>query len=352
VKVLVSGSEGYIGSVLCPYLAERGHDVVGVDAGFYSAARLYGRPPAAVTTWNQDIRQLTAADLDGIEAVVHMAELSNDPLGQLAPSVTYEINHRGSVDLAVAAKAARVERFVYTSSCSVYGAAPQERVEEESPLRPQTAYAICKQLVERDVAELADDRFSPTFLRNATAFGASPRMRFDIVLNNLCGLAWTTKEIRMESDGSPWRPLVHVLDICQAIACTLDAPRPRVHNEILNVGDTQANYRIREIAEIVGSVFPGCAVTVAGRGPDARSYRVSFEKIGEVLPAFACAWDAEAGARQLLELFSTVDLTEDEFRSRSYTRLKQIEFLLETGRLDEAFFWVAGANRVSEEESR
>jgi nucleoside-diphosphate-sugar epimerase len=340
VRVLVTGSEGYIGTLLCPYLAGRGHDVVGLDAGFYASARLYDDgADAGIERRGGDIRQLSVSDLEGFDAVVHMAELSNDPLGQLAPSVTYEINHQGSVKLASTAKTAGVGRFVYTSSCSVYGAADQEIVDEESPLHPQTAYAVCKQLVERDVAELAADGFTPTFLRNATACGASPRLRFDVVLNNLCGLAWTTKEIRMESDGTPWRPLVHVLDICQAIGRTLAAPVDRVHNQILNVGDTGGNYRIRQIAEIVGGVFPGCTVAVAGSSPDARSYRVSFAKIQDVLPGFACEWNAERSARQLLDVFDRVGLSEEDFRSRDYTRLKQIEHLLQAGEIDESFYW-------------
>ena len=186
---------------------------------------------------------------------------------------------------------------------------------------------------------MADDAFSPTFLRNATACGASPRIRFDVVLNNLSGLAWTTKDIRMESDGSPWRPIVHVLDICEAIACALDAPRERIHNEVLNVGDTSSNYRIRELAEIVGDVFPDCSVSIAGRSPDSRSYRVSFEKIRELMPEFACSWDAERSARQLLDVFSRVELTEETFRARPFTRLKQIEHLVATGQIDDAFFW-------------
>jgi len=268
-----------------------------------------------------------------------MAELSNDPLAYLSSDATYEINHKGSLHVASTAKAAGVERFVSTSPCSVYGAAAEDLVDEESPLRPQTTYAICKELVERDVAQMADDGFSPTFLRNATAYGASPRMRFDIVLNNLSGLAWTTKEIRLESDGTPWRPLVHLLDISQAVACVLDAPRERIHNQVLNVGDVSGNYQIREIAEIVASVFPGCEVTVAGRGPDARSYRVSFAKIHEVLPEFECNWNAELGARQLHDVFSLIDLEEEDFRSRRYTRLKQIEYLLKTGQIDDSFLW-------------
>jgi nucleoside-diphosphate-sugar epimerase len=337
--VLVTGSDGYIGSVLGPYLVEHGHDVVGLDAGFYRAGWLYNPATPAVATLTRDIRELASADLEGFDAVVHMAELSNDPLGQLAPTITYDINHHGSVQLATAAREAGVERFVYTSSCSVYGRSDTELVDETSSLDPQTVYAVCKQRVEHDVAALAGDGFSPTFLRNATAYGASPRMRFDIVLNNLCGLAWTTREIRMESDGTPWRPLVHVLDICQVITRVLEAPRELVHAEILNVGDRDANHQIRDIAGIVGRVFPDCVVTVGDRGSDERSYRVSFAKIHELLPELACGWTVELGARELREVFAAVDLTADDFTSRSFTRLKQIEYLRRTGQIDASFFW-------------
>ena len=339
MRVLVTGSEGYIGCLLAPYLAERGHDVVGVDAGFYRAGWLSDEAPVGVETMTKDIRSLSEADFEGVEAVVHMAELSNDPLGELAPNVTREINHKGSVHVAATAKTAGASRFVYTSSCSVYGAATEELVDEESPLAPQTEYAICKELVEGDVAAMAGDDFSPTFLRNATAYGASPRMRFDIVLNNLCGVAWTTREIRMDSDGTPWRPLVHLLDICAAIGCVLEAPRERVHNQILNVGAPEANYRIREIAELVGRVFSGCELTVGDRGADARSYRVSFAKMRELVPEFKCGWEPEGGARQLLEVFSRVGLSHEDFLSRKFTRLKQIEYLRRTGQIDDSFFW-------------
>ena len=339
MRVLVTGSEGYIGCLLCPYLVERGHEVVGVDAGFYRAGWLYNGTPLSVEARTNDIRLLTVADFEGFDAVVHMAELSNDPLGQLMPTITHEINHRGSVHVAATAKAAGVPRLVYTSSCSVYGAAVSDLVDEESPLAPQTAYAECKKLVEQDVGAMADVDFTPTFLRNATAYGASPRMRFDIVLNNLCGLAWTTREIRMESDGTPWRPLVHALDICAAVACVLEAPRERVHGEILNVGAPDANFQIREIAEVVGRVFPECEVTVGELGADMRSYRVSFAKIHELLPGFHCSWDPELGARQLLDVFSRIALSPEDFESRNFTRLKQIEHLLRTGQIDEEFQW-------------
>jgi nucleoside-diphosphate-sugar epimerase len=342
MKILATGTKGYIGSLLLPLLVERGHDVVGLDTGFYAGAQLYdddGGGGTRAPTIRQDIRTLTADRLEGFEAVLHLAELSNDPLGQLLPDITYEVNHRGSLHLARLAKEAGVERFVYASSCSVYGIAEQDVVDEESPLRPQTAYAECKMLVERDLAALADDSFSPTFLRNATAYGASPRMRFDIVLNNLCGLAWTVGEIRMESDGTPWRPLVHALDICTAFACVVEARRERVHAQILNVGPQGGNYRIRDIAEIVGEVFDGCSITIGSRGGDNRSYRVAFDKIRDVLPEFECSWAPRAGAEQLLDVFRRTGLTEDDFRSRKFTRLKAIEHLLETGAVDRSLYW-------------
>ncbi len=247
MKVLVTGTEGYLGSLLPPLLLERGHEVLGVDTGYYKVGWLYNGTAVTAKTLNKDIRHITTEDLAQIDAIVHMAELSNDPTGQLSPTITYDINHQGSVRLATLAKAAGIRRFVYMSSCSVYGVATSgEITTESSPVNPQTAYAECKTLVERDLQLMADDDFSPTFMRNATAFGASPRMRFDIVLNNLAGLAWTTKEIKMTSDGTPWRPLVHALDICKAISCALEAPRDIIHNQIFNVGDTANNYRVKE----------------------------------------------------------------------------------------------------------
>lgn len=299
MKILVTGTEGYIGSLLAPNLMQQGHQVIGVDTGFYKVGWLYNGSQITVQTLTKDIRHLSAEDFQGVEAVVHMAELSNDPTGQLSPNITYEINYEGSVYLASLAKANGVQRFVYMSSCSVYGVATGSDVTEVSPVNPQTAYAKCKTLVEQDIRLMADEGFSPTILRNATAFGASPRMRFDIVLNNLAGLAWTTKEIKMTSDGTPWRPLVHVLDICKAIVCVLEAPRDIVHNQIFNVGDTDQNYQVKEIAEIIASTFKGCNLSFGYNSADNRSYRVSFEKINKELPGFNCEWNAERGAQEL-----------------------------------------------------
>jgi nucleoside-diphosphate-sugar epimerase len=339
MNILVTGTEGYLGSLLPPLLIERGHEVIGVDTGFYKEGWLYNGTQVTAKTLNKDIRKITAEDLQGVEAIVHMAELSNDPTGQLSPTITYDINHKGSVRLAKLAKEAGVRRFVYMSSCSVYGVATEGDVTEESPVNPQTAYAECKTLVERDVKPLASADFSPTFMRNATAFGASPRMRFDIVLNNLAGLAWTSQEIKMTSDGTPWRPLVHALDIGKAIVCALEAPRDIVHNQVFNVGDTANNYRVKEIAETIAEVFKGCALTFGENGSDNRSYRVSFEKINTKLPGFKCDWNAQRGAEQLFDVFSQIDMGEDTFISRGFTRLKQLEYLIRTKQIDKDFFW-------------
>lgn len=339
MRILATGVDGYIGTLLPELLLDRGHSVLGVDTGFYKAGWLYAGVERTPEMLVKDIRNLTAEDLRGFDAVVHMAELSNDPVGQLAPNITYDINHKGSVHLATLARAAGVKRFVYTSSCSVYGVAADELVDETADVFPQTAYADCKRLVERDVGALATDDFSPTFLRNATAFGASPRMRFDIVVNNLCGLAWTVKEIRMDSDGTPWRPFVHIRDICNAILCTLEAPREVVHNEIFNVGATDANYQVRDVAEIVAEVFPGCELSLGTTGADTRTYRVSFDKIHETLPGFECRWDVRAGAEELRGIFELIGLDRLMFEFRPYTRLKQIRYLLDTGQIDD-FYWV------------
>jgi nucleoside-diphosphate-sugar epimerase len=343
MKLFVTGVEGYIGCLLAPFLTARGHEVVGFDTGYYRDGWLFSDRtlvPDFPRTINGDIREIQSELLRGVDAVVHLAELSNDPLGENDPDLTFQINHEASVRLAALAKAAGVKRFVYTSSCSVYGVADgSEPMTEQSPLNPQTAYAKCKTLVERDVAAMASRDFAPTFLRNATAYGASPRMRFDIVLNNLCGVACTTGKIAMTSDGTPWRPLVHVLDICEAVACVLDAPQDRIQAEVFNVGHDADNYQVREIAQIVANVYPGCELSFGPSGGDNRSYRVSFAKIHERLPAFRCTWDARKGARQLHDVFARIGMERATFEARPFTRLKQLKYLSATGQVDERLFW-------------
>jgi nucleoside-diphosphate-sugar epimerase len=344
MKVLVTGTEGYIGSRLGPWLAAAGHSVVGLDSGFYRDGTLYLDPlglPQAPRTIYKDLRTVTAADFEGFDAVVHLAELSNDPLGQNRPEITFKINHEGSVRIAKAAREAGVKRFVYASSCSVYGVGAADYVDETSPVNPQTAYAQCKTLVERDVTPMASADFSVVFLRNATAYGPSPRMRFDIVLNDLCALAWTKRKIAMTSDGSPWRPIVHIEDICEAMRCSVEAPADAVNGQVFNVGATKENYRIREIAEIIGEEFPGCEVTMGPSGNDNRSYRVSFDKIATRLPNFKARWTAREGAKELRKLFERIEMSTETHEFRAFTRLKQLKYLQRTGQVDQDLFWSA-----------
>jgi nucleoside-diphosphate-sugar epimerase len=342
MKILVTGSEGYIGTRLVAMLLTKGHEVTGLDSGLYRDGWLYSDPKAmqrTPLTINKDLRNIVATDLQDHDAVVHLAELSNDPLGQNNPEVTYKINHLGSVALAEMARTLGIKRFVYTSSCSVYGAGTGDFLDESSAPNPQTAYAACKVLVERDVGKMAGADFCPVFLRNATAYGPSPRMRFDIVINDLSALAWTTKKIAMTSDGSPWRPVVHVDDICHAIVCSLTAPDNAVRGKIFNVGQNSDNYRVRELAEIVANEFAGCQTSVGPSGGDNRSYRVNFDKIHTELPGFKCQYTPRDGARQLRELFERIQMPTEIYQFRAFTRLKQLKFLLSTGQIDQDFYW-------------
>lgn len=342
MKAFVTGVNGYIGSLLGPYLMRRGIEVVGLDTGYYRDGWLYsddGQQPASPMILNKDLRHITVDDLRGCDAVAHLAELSNDPLGQNNPALTHKINHRGSVALAEKARQAGIKRFVYTSSCSVYGAGTGDFLTEDAPVNPQTAYAECKVLVERDVGAMVGDDFCPVFLRNATAFGASPRMRFDIVINDLCALAWTRKKIAMTSDGSPWRPVVHVEDICEAIYRALVAPADAVRGKIFNVGQNSDNYRVRELAQIVAEEFPGCEVSTGPSAGDTRSYRVNFDRIHNELPGFRCHHDARSGARQLRQLFERIQMTPEIYGFRAFTRLKQLQYLQSSGQIDAEFFW-------------
>lgn len=342
MRVLVTGVNGYIGTRLAPYLMERGLDVRGLDTGFYRDGWLYSdntRIPSSPFTLNKDLRRVEPSDLAGFDAVAHLAELSNDPLGQNRPEVTRDINHLGSVRLAEMAREAGISRFVYTSSCSVYGAGTGEFLDESATVNPQTSYAECKVMVERDLSAMAGEEFCPVFLRNATCYGPSPRMRFDIVINDLAALAWTTKRIAMTSDGSPWRPVVHIEDACEAIYRSLVAPDEAVRGKVFNVGQNSENYRVREIAAIVGEEFAGCEVTTGPNSGDNRSYRVSFDKIHAELPGFSCRYTARDGARQLHTLFSRIQMTAETYEFRAFTRLKQLRYLLSTGQLNDNLYW-------------
>jgi nucleoside-diphosphate-sugar epimerase len=344
MKVLVTGADGYIGSLLGTYLEAHGLETVGLDAGFYREGWLYpatGTRPRMIT---KDIRRISEDDLTGVDAIAHLAELSNDPLGQQDPGLTYEINYEGSRRLANLARKAGVKRFVYMSSCSVYGVGrPDQILDETSPVNPQTAYAECKVKVEEAVGRMTDDGFTPCFLRNATAYGASPRQRFDIVLNDLCALAWTSGEIRLLSDGTPWRPLVHALDICQAIRLSLIAPAERIAGQVFNVGANEQNYTVRGIAEIVQEAFPGCRLSLGPAGGDNRSYRVRFDRIGEILPDFRCQWTAADGARQLRRVFEAIELDRATYEAPPYTRLKMLQSLKRRNLLDQKLFWTQDA---------
>jgi len=342
MKVFVTGVNGYVGAVLAPYLMERGLSVLALDTGYYRDGWLYSddqRFACSPQTLNKDLRRVTEKDLEGCDAVAHLAELSNDPLGQNNPAVTFQINHQGSVSLAQKARAMGIRRFVYMSSCSVYGAGTGDFLDETSPTNPQTTYAECKVFVERDVGQMAGPDFCPVFLRNATAYGPSPRMRFDIVLNDLSALAWTTKRIAMVSDGSPWRPLVHVQDMCEGVYRSLVAPEDAVRGKTFNVGQNSDNYRIREIAQIVAEEFPGCVVTVGPSGGDNRSYRVNFDRIHRELPGFKCRYTARDGAKQLHDVFERIQMSPETYQFRAFTRLKQLRYLQATQQIDGDFFW-------------
>ncbi|HRN67049.1 MAG TPA: SDR family oxidoreductase [Promineifilum sp.] len=343
MRVLVTGHNGYVGTVLVPMLVKAGHDVVGLDTDLYQAAT-FGEEnsTAAIPAIQKDVRDVTHADIDGFDAILHLAGLSNDPLGDLNPELTYEINHQASVRLARIAKELGVERYIFSSSCSNYGAGVDDWLTEESAFNPVTPYGKSKVMVEQDVAKMADDNFSPTFLRSATAYGVSPRLRFDLVINNLTAWAYTTGLVYLKSDGTPWRPVVHIEDMALAFVAALHAPRELIHNEAFNVGRPEENYRIRELAEIVAEVVPNSRVEFAeGASPDKRNYRVDSSKIARTLPEYKPQWTARRGAQQLYEAYQRVGLQVEEFEGPRYRRIDHIKMLMTEGRLDERLRWRA-----------
>lgn len=335
MKILLTGHRGYIGAVAGPILLSAGHTVVGLDTDLFAGCD-FGEPPPDLPEICKDLRDLSKPDLEGFDAVVHLAALSNDPLGNLDAELTYDINHRASVRLAELAKDAGVRRFVFSSSCSTYGAAGEAFLDEGAQLSPVTAYAESKVFAERDLSQLADEDFSPTFLRNATAYGVSARLRLDVVLNDLVASAYATGRVYIMSDGTPWRPIVHIRDIVAAILSVLEAPRNAIHNETFNVGRTEENYRIRDLAAIVAETVPGCRIEYAlGGGPDERCYRVNCDKIRRVLPAFRPHWDARKGAEELYTSYRAAGLSAEEIDRGRYTRLRHVRKLINAGQVDQ-----------------
>jgi nucleoside-diphosphate-sugar epimerase len=339
MRVLITGHLGYIGTVMAPLVAKAGHEVVGLDTDLYERCT-FGAPFTTFPGIKKDIRDVTVADLTGFDAVLHLAALSNDPLGNLNPDVTYDINHRGTIHLAQTAKAAGVKRFIFSSSCSNYGASGDNLLDESAAFNPVTPYGMSKVRSEQDLVKLADDKFCPVLMRSATAYGVSPRLRFDIVLNNLTAWAVASGKIHLKSDGTPWRPIVHIEDISRAFIAALQAPREVVFNQAFNVGRSDQNYRIKEIAEIVKVTVPNCEVEYAADGgPDTRCYRVSCDKIARVLTEFKPQWDAPKGAKQLYEAFIANSVKLEDFEGPRYKRIDHIQALMASGQLDGNLRW-------------
>ena len=336
MKVLLTGHDGYIGAVMGPFLQRAGVEVVGLDSYLYEDC-MFGAPLGTVPAIRKDVRDVDGGDLEGFDAVVHLAGISNDPLGNLNPDLTYEVNHRASVELAETAKRAGVPRFVFASSCSLYGTASTDvMLTESAEFNPVTPYGESKVLVESDVSALADDSFSPTFMRNATVYGLSPKLRVDLVVNNLVGFALLTGEVLILSDGTPWRPLVHVEDVCRAFHSVLEAPLDAVHNQAFNVGRNEENYQVRDVADLVAETVPNCSVVYAAEGgPDPRCYRVDFSKLQQTLPSFRPEWNVKRGAQELYEGYVREGLTLEQFEGPMFMRVKRIQKSMHDGRMGE-----------------
>jgi nucleoside-diphosphate-sugar epimerase len=340
MKVLVTGSKGYIGSVLVPLLLERDHEVVGLDTDYFRACTFTGEI-VDIPGYERDVREDTKDVFEGVEAVIHLAGLSNDPLGDYQPSLTEDINFKASVTLAENAKAAGVSRFLFASSCSNYGASGDQFLDEMAQFNPVTPYGSSKVLVEQALTKLADAAFSPTYLRASTAFGVSPRLRFDLVVNNLTAWAFTTGEVHLKSDGTPWRPLVHVEDICRAYIAALEAPREAVHDAAFNVGTTTENYQVREVAKMVEQIVPGCKISFAkDAGPDKRCYRVDCNKIARELHGFKPQWTVRRGIEQLYDVYCREGLALEDFEGPKFMRIAHIKELVANNKLDRILLWV------------